>query len=64
MAGAFDERRPIPVAPLEIAVGVPAHTLLTPAEREVFLRMKDGKQDKQIADELGMAERTPNLRAS
>ena len=30
----------------------PANTLLTPAEREVFLRMRDGKADKQIADEL------------
>lgn len=36
----------------------PAHTLLTPAEREVFLRMKEGKQDKQIADELGRSIHT------
>ena len=36
----------------------PAHTLLTPAEREVFLRMRDGKQDKQIADELGRSIHT------
>jgi DNA-binding NarL/FixJ family response regulator len=36
----------------------PAHTLLTPTEREVFLRMKDGKQDKQIADELGRSIHT------
>ena len=36
----------------------PAHTLLTPAEREVFLHMKEGKQDKQIADELGRSINT------
>lgn len=36
----------------------PAHTLLTPAEREVFLRMRNGKQDKQIADELGRSIHT------
>lgn len=36
----------------------PAHTLLTPAEREVFLRMRDGKADKQIADELGRSIHT------
>ena len=36
----------------------PAHTLLTPAEREVFLLMNEGKQDKQIADELGRSIHT------
>lgn len=36
----------------------PAHTLLTPAEREVFLRMREGKHDKQIADELGRSIHT------
>ncbi len=36
----------------------PAHTVLTPAEREVFLRMREGKQDKQIADELGRSIHT------
>jgi DNA-binding NarL/FixJ family response regulator len=36
----------------------PSHTWLTPAEREVFLQMKEGKQDKQIADELGRSIHT------
>ena len=36
----------------------PRHTLLTPKEREVFMLMRDGKLDKQIADELGLSIHT------
>jgi FixJ family two-component response regulator len=32
--------------------------MLTPREREVFDRVVAGKLNKQIADELGVAERT------
>ena len=66
--GALLEAKPLPAsgwvwsAPLGKLVDAreffPAHTLLTPAEREVFLRMRDGKQDKQIADELGRSIHT------
>jgi FixJ family two-component response regulator len=34
---------------------------LTPREREVFDAVASGKLNKQIADELGMAERTVKL---
>ena len=36
----------------------PRHTVLTPKERVVFMRMREGKLDKQIADELGMSIHT------
>lgn len=36
----------------------PRHTLLTPKEREVFLLLRAGKLDKQIADELGLSIHT------
>ena len=36
----------------------PRHTLLTPKEREVFMQMREGKLDKQIADELGSSIHT------
>lgn len=36
----------------------PRHTMLTPKEREVFMLMREGKLDKQIADELGLSIHT------
>ncbi len=36
----------------------PRHTLLTQKEREVFMLMRKGLLDKQIADELGLSIHT------
>jgi len=36
----------------------PRHTLLTPKEREVFILLRSGKMDKQIADDLGLSIHT------
>jgi len=36
----------------------PKHTLLTPKEREVFMLMREGKLDKQMAEELGLSIHT------
>ena len=36
----------------------PKHMLLTPKEREVFMLMREGKLDKQIADEMGLSIHT------
>jgi DNA-binding NarL/FixJ family response regulator len=36
----------------------PRHTVLTPKEREVFMKMREGKLDKQVADELGLSIHT------
>jgi DNA-binding NarL/FixJ family response regulator len=36
----------------------PKHTVLTPKEREVFMQLRQGKLDKQIADELGLSVHT------
>ena len=36
----------------------PKHTVLTLKEREVFMHLRQGKLDKQIADELGLSVHT------
>ena len=36
----------------------PKHTVLTPKEREVFMQLRQGKLDKQIADDLGLSIHT------
>lgn len=36
----------------------PRHTLLTPKEREVFMLMREGKLDKQIAEEMSLSIHT------
>jgi DNA-binding NarL/FixJ family response regulator len=36
----------------------PRETILTPKEREVFMHLREGKLDKQIADDLGLSIHT------
>lgn len=36
----------------------PRHSVLTPKERDVFMLLRDGKLDKQIADDLGLSIHT------
>jgi DNA-binding NarL/FixJ family response regulator len=43
---------------VDARVFFPKHTVLTPKEREVLMQLREGKLDKQIADDLGLSIHT------